>query len=61
VTWMKFRVAFDLRPGVRAAAGVTEEKFSCATRPVADLQTVTAQTTARAAIASEHVNPEKKK
>jgi hypothetical protein len=50
VTWMRFRAAFDLVPGVRAARGVAEEKRLCSL-----------QTTEPAKSASHFSSPVRKK
>jgi len=44
VTWMRFRVGFELRPRVRVARGVLEEQMSCGVRTTA--ATVTASQSA---------------
>jgi hypothetical protein len=33
ITWIKFRGAFELAPGVRVAQGLTEEKMLCTLQP----------------------------
>ena len=50
VTWMRFRVGFELRPGARVSSGVREEKILCG-----------AQTTAARISASQSASPVVKK
>jgi hypothetical protein len=50
VTWMRFRMVFDLRPGVKAASGVPIEKKLC-----------TGQPTTQTGTASYFASPEIKK